>query len=60
MLTNVSYVACGKTLLIRNLTIEISASNEDQLTEMMNNPRMFFTKANQAAYRKYLRMCNEE
>lgn len=60
MLTDISYVACDKTLIIRNLTIEVSANNEKQLTEIINNPRVFFTRANQAAYRKYLRMCSDE
>ena len=56
-LTKISYVACDKTLEIRNLTIEVSASNSSQLTEILNNPRMFFANANSAAYRKYQRMC---
>jgi hypothetical protein len=58
-LTKISYVACNKTLEIRNLTIEVSASNSSQLTEILNNPRMFFANANSAAYRKYQRMCEQ-
>ena len=58
LLTKISYVACQKTLEIRNLSIEVSADNESQLTEMLNNPRIFFANANQAAYRKYQRLCN--
>jgi hypothetical protein len=57
LLTRVSYVACNKTLEIRNLTIEVSANNSAQLTEILNNPRIFFANANSAAYRKYQRMC---
>ena len=57
LLTKISYVACEKTLEIRNLTIEVSTSNEIQLTEILNNPRTFFANANSAAYRKYQRMC---
>jgi hypothetical protein len=44
-------------LEIRNLTIEVSSNNEDQLIEILNNPRIFFANANPAAYRKYQRMC---
>ena len=57
MLTKISYVACDKILEIRNLTIELSVNNSSQLTELLNNPRMFFANANSAAYRKYQRMC---
>ena len=57
LLTRISYVACNKTLEIRNLTIEVSSNNEDQLIEILNNPRIFFANANPAAYRKYQRMC---
>ena len=59
MLTKISYVACDKTLEIRNLTIELSVNNSSQLTELLNNPRMFFATANSAAYRKYQRMCEQ-
>jgi hypothetical protein len=58
LLTRVSYVACNKTLEIRNLTIEVSANNASQLTELLNNPRMFFANVNPAAYRKYQRLCD--
>ena len=57
LLTRISYVACNKTLEIRNLTIEVSANNSAQITEILNNPRIFFANANTAAYRKYQRMC---
>ena len=59
ILTKISYVACDKTLEIRNLTIELSVNNSSQLTELLNNPRMFFANANSAAYRKYQRMCEQ-
>ncbi len=60
LLTRISYVACDKVLEIRQLSLEISADNEQQLTEILNNPKVFFNQANQAAYRKYLKMCDEE
>ena len=60
LLTRISYIQCGKTLEIRNLTIEVSANNEAELTELLNNPRIFLTKANQAAFKKYQRMCDED
>ena len=60
LLTKISYVACEKTLEIRNLTIELSVDNADQLAEIINNPRMFLINANSAAYRKYQVMCNQD
>ncbi len=57
LLTRISYVACNKTLEIKNFTIEVSVNNSAQLAEILNNPRMFFANANSAAYRKYQRMC---
>lgn len=60
LLTKISYVACDKTLEIRNLTIEVSTDNESKLIEILNNPRVFFAQANPAAYKKYQRMCNED
>jgi hypothetical protein len=59
LMTRISYVACDKTLEIRWLTIEVSAGNEPQLTEILNNPRIFLTNANQAAFKKYQKMCDE-
>ena len=59
LMTRISYVACDKVLEIRNLWIDVSVNNEEQLTEILNNPRMFFTQVNQAAYRKYQRLCDE-
>jgi hypothetical protein len=60
LLTKISYVACDKTLEIRNLTIEVSTDNESKLIEILNNPRVFFAQANRAAYKKYQRMCDED
>jgi len=57
LMTRVSYVACDKVLEIRNLTINVSRENESQLTEILNNPRLFLTQANSAAYKKYQRLC---
>ena len=57
LMTRISYVACEKVLEIRNLKISISKDNESELTELLNNPTLFFTQANQAAYKKYQRMC---
>ena len=56
-MSKISYVACDKTLEIKDLTIEVSSNNATQLTEILNNPRIFFTKANQTAYKKYQKMC---
>lgn len=58
LMTRVSYVACDRVLEIRNLQINISSDNESQLTEILNNPRLFFTQANQAAYKKYQTLCD--
>ncbi len=60
ILTNVSYVACDKTLEIRSLQIPITTENEPQLIEISNNPQAFFTKINSAAYKKYQKMCDED
>ena len=57
ILSKISYVACDKTLEIKGLTIEVSSKNTAQLTEILNNPRVFFTKANQAVYKRYQNMC---
>ena len=59
LMTRISYVACDKTLEIRGLTIEVSVNNQAQLTEILNNPRIFLTNANQAAFKKYQRMCDD-
>lgn len=60
LLTKISYFECGKTLEIRNLTIKVSADNESQLKEILNNPRIFLTRANPAAFQKYQKMCEED
>ena len=58
VLSKISYVACGDTLEIRWLTLPVTTENEPQLVEIMNNPRVFLTQSNPAAYRKYQRMCD--
>lgn len=58
LLTRISYYECEKTLEIRNLTIEVSADNEGVLTEILNNPRIFLTRANPSAFQKYQKMCD--
>ena len=52
-------MACDKTLEIKNLTIEVNPNNSSQLTEILNNPRIFFTKADQTAYKRYQKMCEQ-
>ena len=58
LLNKISYVACGKTLDIRNLEIKITTENESQLVKILNNPRVFLSNVNEGAYKKYQRMCN--
>ena len=60
MLTRISYINCDKTLEIRNLSLEVSWDNEDQLIEILNNPKVFLTQSNPAAYKKYQQMCEEK
>jgi hypothetical protein len=50
---------CDKILEIRGLTIAVTTENESQLAEIMNNPRVFFAMTNQAAYKKYQKMCED-
>ena len=38
--------------------MDISSENESQLTAILNNPRVFLTQANQAAYKKYQTLCD--
>lgn len=56
-LTKIYYTNCEKKLEIRQLTIEISAENEPQLIEILNNPKVFFARVNPAAYKKYQKTC---
>lgn len=58
-LSKISYVACDKKLEIKGLTIEVSSNNIPQLTEILNNPRVFFTKVNQITYKQYQEMCKK-
>lgn len=60
LLTKVSYVDCDKVLEIRWLTISVTKDNESQLIEILNNPKMFLTQVNPAAYRKYQKMCDNQ
>lgn len=60
LLSKISYVSCGKILEIRWLSVPITTENESKLIEFLNNPRVFLTQANPAAYKKYQRMCDEE
>ena len=59
ILTRISYMDCDKILEIRGLTIAVTTENESQLAEIMNNPRVFFAMTNQAAYKKYQKMCED-
>ena len=56
-LTKIYYTSCEKKLEVRQLTIEISAENEPQLIEILNNPKVFFARVNPAAYKKYQKTC---
>ena len=62
LLTKISFIGtdCDKTLEIRNLSIELSVNNEKQLTEIMNNPKVFFARINPSAYKKYLSLCEKK
>ena len=60
VLTKVSYVACGKTLEIKWLSLMITVDNEPQLIEILNNPKVYLVQINSAAYKKYQKMCIEK
>ena len=61
VISKISYVSsCEKVLEIRGLTIDVTTENESQLTEILNNPKGFFPKANAAAYKKYQQLCADE
>jgi len=56
-LTKISFTQCNKPLEIRQLSIKITAENEPQLIEILNNPRVFFAKVNPSVYKKYQKVC---
>jgi len=55
LLTRISYIVGEKTLEIRWLTIELSAQN-DQISSIVNNPRVFLSTSNPSAWKKYQKM----
>lgn len=59
LLTKISYTNCDKPLEIRQLSLEITAENEPQLIEILNNPRVFFAKINPTVYKRYQKVCGE-
>lgn len=59
LLTRISYVVWEETLEIRWLTIELSAQN-DQISSIVNNPRVFLSTSNPSARKKYQKMLSEE
>ena len=60
MLTNISYVACEKTLEIRDFELQINSESEPQLAEILNNPQVYLATLNAAAYKKYQRLCDTD
>ncbi|MBR7036710.1 hypothetical protein IKI14_02320 [bacterium] len=56
-LTKIYFANCEKPLEIRQLTIEITAENEPQLIEILNNPKVFFARENPTVYKKYQKVC---
>lgn len=56
-LTKISFTQCSKPLEIKQLSIKITAENEPQLIEILNNPKVFFAKANPSVYKKYQKVC---
>ena len=59
LLTKINYADCSENVEIRNLTISITTENDSQLIEILNNPRIFLTQANPAAYKKYQKVCSK-
>jgi hypothetical protein len=58
ILTKISYANCGERLLeIKQLSIEVTANNEPELMEIINNPRVYFAKVNPTVYKKYQKTC---
>ena len=42
------------------MKMDLLWENENQLTEIMNNPKVFFARTNPSAYKKYLSMCENK
>ena len=57
LLSKIMYTDCSENVEIRNLTISITTENDSQLIEILNNPRIFLTQSNPAAYKKYQKVC---
>lgn len=57
LLTKISFADCEKPLEIKQLSIPLTTENEPQLIEILNNPKVFFTKANPTVYKKYQKVC---
>lgn len=54
-LSDVSYVICNwnDTLLIKDLKIQLTTENKNQLSSIINNPVAFLKQANEKAYKKF-------
>ena len=57
LLTKIAFTNCKKPLEIKQLSLEITAENEPQLMEILNNPKVFFVNANPTIYKKYQKTC---
>ena len=57
LLTRISFTKCSKPLEIRQLSLEITAENESQLIEILNNPKVFFARISPSVYKKYQKVC---
>lgn len=57
-LTKISYANCGERQLeIKKLSIEVTANNEPELMEILNNPKVYFARVNPTIYKKYQKVC---
>lgn len=57
LLSKIYFTNCEKNLEVKQLTLEITSENENQLIEMLNNPRVFFARYNPSIYKKYQKVC---